>query len=151
EHETGEDRNDEKAAVDGRVPEDRVDAVERRIRVVDADLRVPEDVPGLVLVDADRGEYDGHPGQERPHVAEPCGLPRKTRQTEGKQAEGQVEREELDRSLAQILAPRETQAAPEHKGRERPGERAELLRAFVPAEQLPPERERRRGDDPVHR
>src|SRR5262249_55397184 len=78
EHETGEDRNDEKAAVDGRVPEDRVDAVERRIRVVDADLWVPEDVPGLVLVDADRGEYDGHPGQERPHVAEPCALPRKT-------------------------------------------------------------------------
>src|SRR4029453_5819382 len=56
EDEAGEDRDYEEAAVDGRVPEDGVDAVEGRVRVVDADLGVPKDVACLVLGHADRGK-----------------------------------------------------------------------------------------------
>ena len=51
--ERGEDRDDEVAAVDRRIPEDRVDAEERRVRVPDDHLRVPEDVARRPLVEAD--------------------------------------------------------------------------------------------------
>jgi len=54
--EAREDRDDQEAPVDRRVPEDRVDAVEGRVGVGHKQLRVPEDVARLILVDADRRE-----------------------------------------------------------------------------------------------
>jgi len=59
-HEQGEDRNHQEAPVDGRVPEDRVHPVEGREGVRDEQLRVPEDVARLVLVDPDRREDERH-------------------------------------------------------------------------------------------
>jgi len=133
----GEDRDHQKASVDGRVPEDRVDAVEGRVRVRDEQLRVPEDVAVLVLVDPDHGEDGRHRGQFRQQAERDEAAPAETGERDREQAEREEEEEQLDRSLTDVTAPEEREAGPADEGRERPGDRAELSRPRVAFEQLP--------------
>jgi len=153
EHEARQDRDSEEAAVDRRVPEGGIDPVERRVSVADAHLRVPEDVAGLVLVDAEQREGNGHCTQLHPERCEPVAAPGQPRERHREQREGQVEGEQLDRALAQILAPGEAEPAPEDECCQRERHRAELS---IPdgsriTPELPRERERRGGHDAVHR
>ena len=99
---------DEVAAVDARVLEDRRHAEERRVGVRELDVLFGEDLnmrPGLVQ--ADRGEERGHRHERgcerapRP-VSRPCeGDDRQ------KHREGEEEEDELDRPRAQVLRPEE--------------------------------------------
>jgi len=151
--EAGKDRDDEEAPVDRRIPKDGVDAVERRVGVADLDLRIPEDVPRLVLVDPDRREHERH----RRHLGEqherPEPVPFEPGERDGQQAEGKVEEEQVDRPLPQVAGPEDRETRPGSKGGERPGDHGELPRdcrtRSVP--QVPGKQEGGRGDHPVER
>jgi len=150
-HQQGEDRDYEEAAVDRRVPEDRVDAVERRVGVGDEELRVPEDISRLVLVDPDRREHERH----RRHLDEqrerPEPLPGEPRQHDGEQPERQVEEEQVDRALANVVRPEDREADPGGEHRQGPRHDRELSRTRVSAPELPGQEEGGRGDDAVER
>jgi len=150
-HQQREDRDDEEAAVDGRVPEDGVDAEERRVRVRDEQLRVPEHVARLVLVDPDRREDDGHRRQLDEQTERDQSRPHEPGEHDREQAERQVEEEELDRSLPHVLRPEHRDPAPADERRERPGDDSQLLHALVALPELPRKEERRGRDDEVHR
>jgi len=147
----GKDRDDQEAPVDRRVPEDRVDAVERRVGVADLDLRVPEDVVRLVLVEPDGSEHERQRGQLHEQGERPKPVPREPRQRDGKQAEREVEEEQVDGALAQVAGPENREPDPGGERGERPRGDAELPHARVTAPQLPGEQERGRGHDAVHR
>ena len=66
--ERDENRDREIAPVDRRIPEDGVDAEERRVGVPDDDARVPEHVPGDPLVHADRGVGERGQDERRPRA-----------------------------------------------------------------------------------
>jgi len=150
-YQQGEDRHDQETPVDGRVPEDRVHSVERREGVRDKQLRVPEDVACLVLVDPDRREDERHRCQldEQADCDQPA--PREPRQHDRQQPEREVEEEQVDRALAQLLRPEDREPRPGDERRERPGNQAELSRPGVALQQLPGEQQRRGRDDRVHR
>ena len=150
-HQDRQHRDHQEAPVDRRVPEQRVDPVERRVDVPDEHLRVPEDVAVDPLLDPDRGEDDRHQGQLGVQGEHPAAAPVETGERNGEQAEGEVEGEELDRALANVLAPGEREAAPRDEGGERQRDRAELARPRVAAQELPGQRERRGGDHRVER
>jgi len=150
-HEQREDRDHEEAPVDRRVPEDRVDAEERRVGVRDEQLRVPEHVARLVLVDPDRREDSRHRRQLDEQAKCDQARPRQARERNREQAEREVEEQQLDRALTNVLRPEHRDPAPADERRERPGDRAELLSAPVAAPELPREQERRGRDDEVHR
>ena len=67
-------RHHEEAPVHRRIPEDGVDAEERRVRIREDHLRVLEDVAGLVLVDADDRERE--PPSASPRRTAPAGRAR---------------------------------------------------------------------------
>ena len=146
-----EDRDDQEAPVDGRVPEDRVDPVEGRVGVRDEQLLVPEQVARLVLVDPDRREEGGHRRHldEQPERDQPA--PPQASERDREEAEREVEEEQLDRALADVLRPDHREAAPADERRQRPRDRAELASARVALPELPGQQERRRRDDAVHR
>jgi len=144
-----EDRHDEEAPVDRRVPEHRVDAVERGVGVPDLDLGVPEDLAGLVLVDPDRREDEGQCGHLDEQAERPEPPPLEPRQCDREQAEREVEEEQVDRPLAQVAGPEDREAEPGDERRERPGDDAELLPPRVPAPELPGQQERGGRDDAV--
>ena len=150
-HEQRQDRHHQEAPVDGRVPEDRVDPVEGREGVRDEQLRVPEDIAGLVLVDPDRGEDERHRRQLDEQPERDQAGPGEAGERDRQQAEWKVEEEQVDRALAQVLRPEDRQARPGDEGCERPGDRAELARAGVALQQLPGEQQRSGRDDRVHR
>ena len=99
-HEQGEDRDHQEAPVDGRVPEDRVDPIEGREGVRDEQLRVPEDVARLVLVDPDRREDERHRGQLDEEADCDQAAPGEPGEHDRQQPERQVEEEQVDRALA---------------------------------------------------
>ena len=141
-----EDRDDEVAAVDRRVPEDRVDAEERRVGVVDLQLRVPEHLARGPLVEADPGIRER--GRDEGAVEGEQGAPveGQPRDADREQAERQHEGGEEDRALAEVVRPEQREPRPRDDRGERPGERPELAAALVPAQELPAERERERAD-----
>ena len=147
----GQDRHSEKAPVDRRVVEDRVDPVERRVGVADDHLRVPEDVPRHVLVDADHGEHGRHRGELCVEEGRPAPVPGQSGEADREQPEGKPEREQGDRALPEVFAPGQREAAPGHERGERVGERAELARALVASRELPGEKQGAGDDDPVER
>ena len=151
EHEQRQHRDDQEPAVDRRVPEDGVDAIERRVRVPDDDLRVPEHVPRGPLPDADRRERQRHQSELGDEAFQEAARPGQPREQDGEQAERQVEEQELDRALVEVVRPREGQAAPADEESQRQRERAELAAPGVPADQLVGEDERRGRDDAVER
>jgi len=146
-----QDGHDQEAPVDRRVPEDGVDAEEGRVGVADEQLRVPEDVTVDPLLDPDHGEDDRHERQLGVESDHPAAAPVEAGKRHGQKAEREVEGEELDRALAHVLAPREREAAPGDEGGERQGDRSELSRAGVAANELPGQRERGGGDHGVER
>ena len=149
--EAGEDRHDEEAPVDRGVPEDGVDAVEGRVGVGDEQLRVPEDVTRLVLVDPDRREDERQRGHLDQQAERPEPPPLEPRERDGEQAEGEVEEEQVDRALAQVAGPEDREAGPGDERGERPGGDAQLLPARVAAPELPGQEERGGRDDAVER
>ena len=149
--EAGENRNDQEAAVDRGIPEDRVDAVEGRVGIADLDLRVPEDIARLVLVDPDRSEDERHRRDLDEQAKCPEPAPREPREHECQQPERQVEEEQVDRALPEVVRPEHRQAAPGDEEGERPGDRAELAGAGVTLEQLPGDQQRGRRDHRVER
>jgi len=149
--EAGEDGDGEEASVDRRVPEDRVDAVERCVGVRDEQLRVPEDVARLVLVDPDSREDDRH----RRHLDEQAErdqpAPPEAREHDREQAEWQVEEEQVDRALAHVARPEDREPGPRHESGERPGHRPKLAGAGITLDELPRKQQRGRRDDGVER
>jgi hypothetical protein len=151
EHETRDDRDDEEAPVDRRVVEDRVDAEERRVRVPDDHLRVPEDVARRVLVDADRGERERHRDQLQREEGHPAAIPREACEQDREQTERKVERDDGDRALTEVVRPEQREPRPADERGQRPGDPSELARAAVPAQELDHEHERGRRDHQVQR
>ena len=98
----GEDRHGQVAAVDGRVPEHRVDAEERRVRVEHLDARVPEHVPRQPLVAADGGVRERGRDEAAPEPREPAAAPRQPGESDREQPERQQERTEQDRAAAHV-------------------------------------------------
>ena len=82
---------------------------------------------------------------------EPAAAPGEPRHRHGEQPEREPEEEQRDRALVQVLRPEERETAPADQQAERPGERTELPRAVVAADQLPAEQRRRAGDHGVER
>ena len=153
--EARENPDHEEPAVDRRVVEDGVDPVEpaaRSVGVVDAHLRVPEDVARLVLGDSDHREDQRHHRQLDVQRQDPRPRPDEPREHDRQQAEREHEEEQLDRALPRVLRPEQRHPVPGDERSDRPRERAELARAIriVPVE-LPGERERRNHDDAVER
>jgi hypothetical protein len=146
-----QDGHDQETPVDGRVPEDGVDAEEGRVGVADEQLRVPEDVAIDPLLDPDDGEDDCHQRQLGVKRDHPAAAPVEAPERDGQQAEGEIEGEELDRALADVLAPREREAAPGDERGEGQRNGAELSATRVASEQLPGQRERGGGDHGVER
>ncbi len=101
-----DDPEDEVAAVDARVLEDRRHPEERRVGVRELDVLLGKDLrvrPGLV--DADRSEERGH-GHERGRERAPRPVPRPCeRQDREQHREREVEEDELDRPRAQVFGP----------------------------------------------
>src|SRR6185369_11576856 len=91
EHDRRHDRDDEETPVDRRVVEEGVDAEERGVRVPDVELRVLEDVPRLVLVEADAGEEERHRGELEVEELEAKRVPWKARNRERDDRERDVE------------------------------------------------------------
>ena len=105
--ERGEDRDREVAPVDRRVPEDGVDAEERRIRVEHLDARVPEDVAGEPLVPADGGERERRRDEPAPEPRQPAAAPGEPGEADREQAEREDERAEEDRAATHVDGPEE--------------------------------------------
>ena len=150
-YEAGEDGDHQETPVDRGVPEDRVHAVERRERVRDVQLRVPEDVAVLVLVDPDCCEEECHRRHLREQPEHPEPRPRQPRENDREQPEREEEEEQLDRALADVLRPEDREPAPADEGGERPCDQPELLCTRVAVEELPGEEQRGGRDDAVHR
>ena len=153
--EAREDPDHEEAPVDRRVVEHRVDAVEpavRRVGIVHAHLRVPEDVARLVLHDPDHREHERH---QRELDVERDDPRRATRQggraRSSRSANGSTKKSSSIAPCRGSCDQRSASALPADEERERPAEETELARAHVVAEELPRERERSDGDDPVQR
>ena len=123
---SGEDRDDEEAPVDGRVPEDRVDPVERRVGVRDDQLRVPEDVARLVLVDRRSPRTTSAiavSSTSRPSaISAAPGKPRERRSRAART--GARRRAGRSRPVARPASRAIESPAPGDERRERPGERA---------------------------
>ena len=147
--ERGEDRDRQEPSVDGRVPEDGVDAEERRVGVEHLHARVPEDVAGQPLVAADRGERERHRDQPAPEPREPLAAPGEPREADREQPEGEHEGAEEDRAAAHVDGPRHREPRPEDERGEGPGDRPELARAVVAAHELPRERQGEPADHAV--
>ena len=122
----GEDPDDEVAPVDRRVPEHRVDAEERRVRVPDLHLGIPEDLTRRPLVHPDRGIHERRPDETAPQPGQPAPAPRESCDAHGQEAERQDERPERDRAFLEIVRPEERDARPQHEGRQRQCDRPEL-------------------------
>ena len=112
EHDRRDHREHEKAPVHRRVPEDGVHAEERRIRVRVDHLRVLEDVPRLLLVEADDRERDAPSPSARPTLPQSEAAPRSRANVSASKRERDVEGEQLDRALVHVLAPRERNPGP---------------------------------------
>ena len=152
EHDPGErreDRDREVAPVHRRVPEDGVDPEEGCVRVEHLHARVPEDVAGEPLVPPDQGVGERRRDQPAPEPGQPPSTPGQPREAERQQPEGQEERTEEDRPAADVDRPDEREPGPPHERREREGDRAELARAVVTAQERPAEREREPSDHRV--
>ena len=151
--EAREDRDDEEPPVDRRVVEDGVDAVEpaaRRVGVVDAHLRVPEDVARLVLDDPDHGEHERH---HRELDVERRAPRRATRAARARRRAARTAgRRRAARSRPGARPSTRGSTRPPTRRTARAATRAARARASAAvAEQLPGERERRDGDDAVER
>ena len=151
EHDRRDHREHEEPPVHRRIPEHGVDAEEGRVRVRVDHLRVLEDVPRLVLVEADDRERERHHREHRVQRPQAEPAPRQPREREREQRERDVEREQLDRAFVHVLAPGKRQAGPADERRERPRCEAELPHAAVTLDELPREEDRRTEDDDVER
>src|SRR5436190_1075620 len=87
--------------------------------VGDEQLRVPEDVSCDPLLDPDDGEDQRHQDKLSEQGQRPAAAPVEAGERDGEQAERKVEREQLDRALAQVLRPGKREAGPAHEGCER--------------------------------
>src|SRR5439155_15611597 len=90
----------------------------------------------------------GHLHVER---AQPQGAPRQPGGRDREQRERHVESEQLDRPLADVLAPEDRHAGPGEVGGERPSKGAELAYASVAGDEIPGEQNRRTEDEDVER
>ena len=82
---------------------------------------------------------------------QPAPVPGEAGDRHGEQAEREPEEQQRDCALVQILRPQQAEPGPGDEQRERPGERPELLRPVVAADQLPAEQHRGTGDHGVER
>ena len=148
----GSHRDHEEPPVHRRVPEDGVDAEERRVRVRVDHLRVLEDVARLVLVEADDREPSAITVTSRVERAQAERAPRQPRDRDREQRERHVEREQLDRALAARPCSRGAKRR-STRGRRRAARRARRSSrdASSPASEIPGEQDRRAEDDDVER
>ena len=145
----GEDRDDEEAPVDRRVLEHRVDPVERRVRVSDDHLRVPEDVAGRVLVDR-RSRRTPPPSPElRVQEVSQRRLQARRASESAISPNGSQKNSSATAPSCRSSVHSEREAGPGDERRQRPRQRPSSRVRRVAADELQAEQQRRADDDGV--